>query len=59
LEIHIGNLSALAPEGVETRNYRKNPKDAQAQDLQLLRTADKSSIVFCINALASDDTPSL
>jgi len=35
LEIHIENLSALALEGVETRNYRKNPKDAQAQDLQL------------------------
>jgi hypothetical protein len=33
LEIHIENLSALALEGVETRNYRKNPKDAQAQDL--------------------------
>ena len=32
-EIHIENLSAIALEGVETRNYRKNPKDAQAQDL--------------------------
>jgi hypothetical protein len=39
LEIHIGNLSALALEGVETRNYRKNPKDAQAQDLPLKQAA--------------------
>jgi hypothetical protein len=39
LEIHIENLSALALEGVETRNYRKNPKDAQAQDLQLKQPA--------------------
>ena len=39
LEIHIENLSALALEGVETRNYRKNPKDAQAQDLQLKKAA--------------------
>ena len=39
LEIHIENLSALALEGVETRNYRKNPKDAQAQDLQLKQAA--------------------
>jgi hypothetical protein len=39
LEIHIENLSALALEGVETRNYRKNPKDAQAQDLQLKEAA--------------------
>jgi hypothetical protein len=39
LEIHIENLSALALKGVETRNYRKNPKDVQAQDLQLKRAA--------------------
>lgn len=39
LEIHIENLSALALEGVEARNYRKNPKDAQAQDLQLKQAA--------------------
>jgi hypothetical protein len=39
LEIHIENLSALALEGVEARNYRKNPKDAQAQDLQLKKAA--------------------
>ena len=39
LEIHIENLSALALEGVETRNYRRNPKDAQAQDLQLKQAA--------------------
>jgi hypothetical protein len=39
LEIHIENLSALALEGVETRNYRKNPKDAQAQDLPLKQAA--------------------
>ena len=26
LEIHIENLSALALEGVETRDYRKNPE---------------------------------
>lgn len=39
LEIHIEKLSALALEGVEARNYRKNPKDAQAQDLQLKKAA--------------------
>ena len=39
LEIHIENLSALALEGVETRNYRKNPKVAQAQDLPLKQAA--------------------
>jgi hypothetical protein len=39
LEIHIENLSALALEGVETRNYRKNPKDTQTQDLQLKQAA--------------------
>jgi hypothetical protein len=39
LEIHIENLSALALEGVETRNYRKNPKDAQTQNLQLKQAA--------------------
>ena len=39
LEIHIEELSALALEGVEARNYRKNPKDAQAQDLQLKKAA--------------------
>jgi len=35
LEIHIENLSALALEGVQARNYRKNPEAAQAQNLQL------------------------
>ena len=30
LEIHIENLSALALEGVQARNYRKNPEAAQA-----------------------------
>jgi hypothetical protein len=35
LEIHIENLSALALEGVQARNYRKDPESAQAQDLQL------------------------
>jgi hypothetical protein len=39
LEIHIENLSALALEGVQARNYRKNPEAAQAQDLQLKKTA--------------------
>jgi hypothetical protein len=39
LEIHIEKLSALTLEGVEARNYRKNPKDAQAQDLQLKKAA--------------------
>ena len=39
LEIHIENLSALALEGVQARNYRKNPKAAQAQDLQLKKAA--------------------
>ena len=39
LEIHIENLSALALEGVQARNYRKNPEAAQAQDLQLKEAA--------------------
>jgi len=39
LEIHIGKLSTLALEGVEARNYRKNPEAAQAQDLQLKKAA--------------------
>jgi hypothetical protein len=39
LEIHIENLSALALEGVQARNYRKNPEAAQAQDLQLKKAA--------------------
>jgi hypothetical protein len=39
LEIHIDNLSALALEGVQARNYRKNPEAAQAQDLQLKKAA--------------------
>ena len=39
LEIHIENLSALALEGVQARNYRKNPETAQAQDLQLKKAA--------------------
>jgi hypothetical protein len=39
LEIHIDNLSTLALEGVQARNYRKNPKVAQAQDLQLKKAA--------------------
>jgi hypothetical protein len=39
LEIHIGKLSTLALEGVEARNYRKNPEAAQAQDLQLKKVA--------------------
>ena len=33
LEIHIENLSTLALEGAQARNYRKNPEAAQAQDL--------------------------
>ena len=44
LEIHIENLSALALEGVETRNYRKNPQGrsgtrliAQAGSLKLVK----------------------
>jgi hypothetical protein len=32
MEIHIEKLSALAFEGVEARNYHKNPKNTQAQD---------------------------
>jgi hypothetical protein len=39
LEIHIENLSALALEGVQARNYPKNPESAQAQDLQLKKAA--------------------
>jgi hypothetical protein len=39
LEIHIEKLSTLALEGVEARNYRKNPEAAQAQDLQLKKAA--------------------
>jgi hypothetical protein len=39
LEIHIEKLSTLALEGVEARNYRKNPQAAQAQDLQLKKAA--------------------
>jgi hypothetical protein len=39
LEIHIEKLSALTLERVEARNYRKNPKNAQAQDLQLKKAA--------------------
>ena len=39
LEIHIENLSALALEGVQARNYRKKPEAAQAQDLQLKEAA--------------------
>ena len=39
LEIHIENLSALALEGVQARNYRKNPEAAQAPDLQLKKAA--------------------
>jgi len=39
LEIHIENLSALALEGVQARNSRKNPEAAQAQDLQLKKAA--------------------
>jgi hypothetical protein len=39
LEIHIENLSALALEGVQSRDYRKNPEAAQAQDLQLKKAA--------------------
>jgi hypothetical protein len=39
LEIHIEKLSALTLAGVETRNYRKNPRDAQAQGLQLKKAA--------------------
>jgi hypothetical protein len=39
LEIHIENLSALALEKVKTRNYCKNPKDAQAKDLQPKKAA--------------------
>jgi hypothetical protein len=39
LEIHIDNLSTHALEGVQARNYRKNPESAQAQDLQLKKAA--------------------
>ena len=39
LGIHIENLSALALEGVQARNYRKNPEAAQAPDLQLKKAA--------------------
>jgi hypothetical protein len=39
LEIHIDNLSTFALEGVQARNYRKNPEVAQAQDLQLKKPA--------------------
>jgi hypothetical protein len=39
LEIHIEKLSTLALEGVEARNYRKNPEAAQTQDLQLKKAA--------------------
>jgi hypothetical protein len=39
LEIHIDNLSTRALEGVQARNYRKNPEAAQAQDLQLKKAA--------------------
>jgi len=39
LEIHIENLSALTLEGVQARNYRKNPEAAQAQNLQLKKAA--------------------
>ncbi|HZC02209.1 MAG TPA: hypothetical protein VE844_12885 [Gammaproteobacteria bacterium] len=39
LEIHIDNLSTRALEGVQARNYRKNPGAAQTQDLQLKKTA--------------------
>ena len=34
LEIHAENFAALALKGVTPRNYRKNPKSAQAKDLQ-------------------------
>jgi hypothetical protein len=34
LEIHAENFAALALKGVAPRNYRKNPKSAQAKDLQ-------------------------
>jgi hypothetical protein len=39
LEIHIDNLSIHALEGVQARNYRKNPEAAQAPDLQLKKAA--------------------
>jgi hypothetical protein len=39
LEIHIDNLSTHALEGVQARNYRKNPESAQTQDLQLKKAA--------------------
>jgi len=39
LEIHIERLSTLALEGVEARNYRKNPEAAQPPDLQLKKAA--------------------
>ena len=34
LEIHAEHFAALALKGVAPRNYRKNPKSAQAKDLQ-------------------------
>ena len=34
LDIHAEELLALSLKGVESRNYRKNPKDAQVKDLQ-------------------------
>ena len=39
LEIHIEKLSTRALEGVEARNYQKNPEATQAQDLQLKKAA--------------------
>jgi hypothetical protein len=39
LDIHAEELLALALKGVESRNYRKNPKDTQAKDLQRKKVA--------------------
>lgn len=33
-EIHAENFAELALKGVVPRNYRKNPKSAQAKDFQ-------------------------
>ncbi len=39
LDIHAAELLALALKGVESRNYRKNPKDTQSKDLQRKKVA--------------------
>jgi hypothetical protein len=39
LDSHIMNFAALALQGVQPRNYRKNPQVAQARDLQWRKAA--------------------